>query len=199
MPNCIIGLLILLSLAWPASAFALPLAYNLTLHADSGPAFIGGFTIDDVLLSHEGDNLRGTIADFHIAIGASRFDQQGGDDGFSGFRGPYTSDDEESGAFFIGAAAPGFIVHDGVLTGLQGGVYSGGDLTYIDFFLDHHFNAAFFATPSFPETDISYVSGSFCVSPLTAPEPATITYLAAGLLGLWWWKRGRHTHGGART
>lgn len=34
----------------------------------------------------------------------------------------------------MGAPSPGFNVHDGVLTGLYGGVMDGGDTQWIDFF-----------------------------------------------------------------
>jgi|KBSSwiStaDraftv2_1062776.scaffolds.fasta_scaffold397425_1 hypothetical protein len=136
----------------PATSLATPVSYQIEFTVDSvagaldpgncspgqgsgaggfncsvavGDTYFGEFSIDDALLTEDGENLAALVYDFVIEIAGVVWDYLMNDPNsvFEGFRGPGG----------LGADSPGFDVADGEVVNLRGGVYGPGDAAYVDF------------------------------------------------------------------
>ena len=154
-----------------------------------GDVFIGHFAVDEALLAREGSNLTGSIFYFSLGIGGVMWDQNRpfcdfsrpgspcggpGASDFSAFRGPMPGSDFPE---HLGAPAPGFDVHDGLLKGLRGGVTGSGDVPWLDFPFAGGFSAY--------DSNL-FLQGRQIVSRSATPisEPPAIALLAITILFL---------------
>jgi hypothetical protein len=145
---------------------------------EAQPFYVGTFRVDDSLLLLEGNNLQGIITDFYLQIGTVIWDQN---HPFSSFSDPLRShfssfEGPIPGICPLGcisAASPGFNVHGGLITGLQGGVRGPGDMPFVDFS-----NTTFSAV----DTIGNHLTGQLTLSPI--PEPETWLFLAIGFVVL---------------
>jgi hypothetical protein len=90
-----------------------------------GDTYFGEFSIDDALLTEDGENLGAVVYDFFIEFASVVWDylMEDPDSVFEGFRGPGG----------LGVDSPGFDVVNGEVVNLRGGVYGPGDAAYVDF------------------------------------------------------------------
>jgi len=138
-----------------------------------GDDFIGRFDINSSLLQQNGDNLPGDISNFFLRINGVgepgvTWDQThplpASD--FLGFRGPLVP----GGLIVLDAPSPGFNVHGGQITGLQGGVFGHVDSPWNDFL-----NTTFSAS----DDGQNNVRGSMVIAQ-AVPEPSTILLVSTG-------------------
>lgn len=134
-----------------------------------GDTYFGEFTIDDALLTTDGENLAALVYDFVIEIAGITWDYLAPDpdSAFYGFRGPDGLDSD----------SPGFDVAGGELVNLQGGVYGLSDIPYVDF------------SPFGPDGGLNrfgagdgrtWAYGDMLIARI--PEPSTWTLIAIGLM-----------------
>jgi hypothetical protein len=174
-----------------------PLQYNIVLHGGGGTTFpcsntlpypesvqsfgcnvqdtnIGSFDVDPSVLQLDGADLGSTVTHFHLTIGDYTWDQDLGLPNFAGFRWPLPGTGFSSTTF-------GFDVSNGVIVGLEGGVYSTADWPTVDFH-----------GTTFEAADINWASGGAFggnFELVQLPEPSTWLLLASGLVGILIMKR----------
>jgi len=131
-----------------------------------GNVHVGRFSIDDALLQQSGDNLPGSIVKFFLEISPTTWDQATFDavpgiTAFDGFRGPILGNNCPVPQGCLHAPSPGFNVHDGIITGLQGGVFGVSDVPFVDF------KGAFFSAIDIHDT---LLQGTLQVTPVPAQQ-----------------------------
>jgi hypothetical protein len=149
-------MIVALSLGLVPSLYATPVTYNMTLTINSassgrypcdgftfpqlgcfdpmpvpGDIFYGSFTIDDAILSSDGIK-SGVLSSFRIEISNYVWDMNVDNPFFSGWRGPIPEYPQCTAC--LGAASPGFVVRNGIIVGLTGGLVGRGDATSVDFY-----------------------------------------------------------------
>ena len=131
-----------------------------------GDVFHAFVTLDDAALAVDGDHIGVPLDAFRLEIAGLVWDPNDPSSVFWGFRGPNTS-----------ALSPILVSSGGVLTGLKGGVYGGGDVPFVDFFDNGSYNAY--------DGDNAISGGMQPGGPASSvPEPGTPWALGAGVAGL---------------
>lgn len=131
-----------------------------------GDTFTGHFSVDTAILATDGFNNTAPIYDFYLPLGNLIYAQGPSNTALLGFR-------SEIGF----ADAPGFVILNGAVTDLIGGVYGQADYPFIDFSGGYTSNSNLF----FAEDGVESAYGTLSVSLADVPEPATYTMVLAGL------------------
>jgi len=130
-----------------------------------GDIYTGSFRVDDSLLAREGNRLVAPVFDFLLQIGGVSWSHV--------FRGPLV----DGGSIDFTNIGPGFDVHGGILTNLAGGVFSAGDIPFVDF--------EYLAGPGrFHAVGSGGTILDGTMALVRVPEPSTLALLGLALAGL---------------
>jgi hypothetical protein len=132
-----------------------------------GEVFVGGFGVDDSILTTEGVNHTASIYDFFLPFGTALYSTGADNLTLFGFRNPFLG---------AGTGAPAFLIEGGEVVDLIGGVFASGDLPSIDFsgwrdVAPHRFDAFDFRT---------HATGTLEV--FRVPEPGTLALAMIALV-----------------
>lgn len=193
-------LFVLLALFAASSAHAAMVRYELTFAVERvedgnlgypdiqsffvGDVFHGSLLVDDAVLAVDGPSNAGTPLHLRIAMGDTVWAQDFPSD-LRGLRGPcynpaLACTQEQFDIWGLGSDFLGFEVLGGVVTGLWGGVFGGGDFPFADFQ-----GTRFGATPyrllsDGVSLDMEGLTGALTIR--RVPSPGTLSLIGLGLL-----------------
>lgn len=126
------------------------------------------FFVHTGILAVDGLSETASIYNFSLPFGALTYSTGADNTALRGFR----------NSMGRGAIAPGFIIRDGQVADLYGGLVGAGDVPFVDF------GGPFVGANRFSALDDGYqrVNGTFAVLQSPAPEPQTYAMFAGGML-----------------
>ncbi|WP_280151228.1 PEP-CTERM sorting domain-containing protein [Piscinibacter sp. XHJ-5] len=150
----------------PGCALNLPLTFGCL---STGQVFVGHFSIDSAILLTDGINNTAAISDFYLPFGNLIYSTGPDNTALATFR-------NQSGF----ASAPGFLIENGQVVDLVGGLVGSGDVPFIDMHLP-----GVLPRNRFSAMDASLTTAGGTLRIVTAvPEPETYAMWLLGIAGI---------------